>query len=385
MVSKIVIIIIVVFLVLAVLIPFGLTIAGIHIIDLGRVKNGAQEGNVLLRTEIGGKEWKNVALSDDPRVSFPREIFTVAFHPTQPDVMYSGGKASGLLRSTTQGTSWKKADINGKILASDADIYAIRISPRDPRVIYAAVFQQKRGRVMKSMDGGSSFQEIYSVSRDRAGVFDIFLNPYDENFILVGTGEGGVLESRDGGTRWRTVHWFGESVTQIAANPVLLNQMYAALGNGTLWKTSDGGLTWTEITPSRSPGNGKFIPYTPPLSPFSFIGGGSSDSGLGKFAQDPRRFNQIFVATKEGIFRSSDSGATWRPLGIVVPREILPAGAIAQGAQAEEIFVGIASRLYKTENGGVDWSFNALPSAARITGIFIHPQKPNVIFVTLKK
>ena len=231
MLYKLVIILIIAFVVLIVIVPFLLQMAGINIVELGGARTPGM-GGVLIRSDDGAATWRNAAITENPSASFPAQIFTFAFHPANPDVLYLGGKASGLWKSTTQGVSWSKVEVAPGSLDAGADVYKIAVNTARPNIMYVAAYQNRRGRVFKSQDAGASFQEMYLLPSDRYAIFDLFLHPQDENLVMIGTGAGGLLETRDGGATWRVIHWFTDSITQIAVDPADSNRIYVGVEIG---------------------------------------------------------------------------------------------------------------------------------------------------------
>lgn len=93
--------------------------------------------------------------------------------------------------------------------------------------------------------------------------------------------------------------------------------------------------------------------------------------------------NGLFLASDSGAWRSSDFGYTWQKLGSLLP-EGLPATAIMYNDERGEVLIGFGGRLYTSPNG-YDWSIRSLNQSNTINVIRISPLNSNVILVGMKR
>ena len=230
---------------------------------------GATGGGVW-KTIDGGQTWKNV--SDG---FFGGSIGAVAVSDWDPNVVYAGGgevtvrgnvsHGDGVWRSTDAGRTWTKAG-----LPSSRHIPRIRIHPRNPDLVYAAVLghlfgpSSDRG-VYRSKDGGKTWERIL-FANENAGAVDLVMDPTNARILYAST--------------WR-----------VRRAPYSLESG----GEGSaLWKSTDGGDTWKNI--SRNKGL--------PKKALGIIGVTVSPS-------NPQNVYAILEAEDGGVFRSRDGGDTW--------------------------------------------------------------------------
>ena len=401
--------IIIAIVVILILSPIFLWMAGVSVFPIGS-SGGSGASGVVLRSADEGAHWDGVMFEQGKGVSAPGQALHVAFDTLNPDVMYLGAKANGLWRSTDRGVTWKKMNDSAKLLEPNADVYRIAMSTSSPDVLYIAVFQNKKGRVLRSDNRGASFREVYFVAPDHIPVYDIFVSPTDVNRVVIATGQGGVLISRNGGKTWSVARWFGEAMVRVAANPGFFAEMYAVDSSRRLRKTFDEGENWVELGQGLESGGiggsagsvGGFGLIPPPIQGFPqkplFFGpiSGSSDSRSGAsgqlpaaietFAIDPRNFARVFIGAVEGLYRSLDGGFNWgRIETLVYPSAISVTAVAAHPQKSATVFTGIGSELYRTDDDGKTWNARMLPTAMRIRGIAIHPLYPNFMFAFVGK
>ncbi|OYT71201.1 MAG: glycosyl hydrolase [Chloracidobacterium sp. CP2_5A] len=231
---------------------------------------GATGGGVWKTTD-GGASWQ--PLGDGTfRVG---SVGALAVASSDPNVIYVGmgehtwrGNVShgdGVYKSADAGRTWRRVG-----LENTRHIARIRIHPANPDVVYVAAMghcfgpNPERG-VYRSTDGGKTWQRILFAS-DKAGCADLAMDPTNPRILYAGMWEA-----------QRGPHFFS------SGGP----------GSG-LWKTTDGGDTWQELT--RKPGMPK--------------------GTLGKICVtvspvNPDRLWASVEAEEGGIFRSDDGGATW--------------------------------------------------------------------------
>jgi len=228
-------------------------------------------GGGLWKTTDGGTTWKPVT---DGQIS-SSSVGAVAVSESNPDVVYLGMgetelrgnimQGDGVYKSVDAGKTWKKAG-----LANTQAIARIRIDPKNPDIVYAAALghpygpSEDRG-VFRSTDGGQSWKKI--LYRDnRSGAIDLAMDPANSKVLFA-------------------------ALWDVYRTPWLLND--GGPGSG-LFKSTDGGDTWTEI--SRNPG-----------LPVGILG----KIGVTVSGADSRRIYAIVEADDGGVYMSDDAGTNW--------------------------------------------------------------------------
>lgn len=230
---------------------------------------GATGGGVW-RTDDSGKSWRSV--SDG---YFGGSIGAVAVAPSDTSVVYVGGGEKtvrgnvsygyGVWKSKDSGKSWEQTG-----LKDSRFIPRIRIHPKNADVLYAAVlgdiFKPTPDRgVYKSTDGGYNWEKILYVN-EVSGAIDLIIDPSDPETLFA--------------TTW-----------EVKRTPYSLESGGAG---SKMFKTTDGGKNWTEIT--KNPG-----------LPTGLL-------GIMGVTVSPKNSNRIWAIVENlegGVFRSDDGGDTW--------------------------------------------------------------------------
>ncbi len=278
---------------------------------------GATGGGVWKTTD-GGSHWKNI--SDK---YFGGSIGAVAVAPSDENVIYAGegentmrGNVSeglgGMWRSEDGGRTWKNIG-----LKEGRHIIRVVIHPRNPDIVWAAVMghlfgpNDMRG-VYKTTDGGRSWKRVLFVN-DQTGASDLVMEPGNPEVLYAGTwrlirtpyslesgGEGsGLWKSTDGGETWINITsrkglpkgvWGIVGVAVAPSNP---DKVYAIIENasGGLYTSNNGGETWT-LTSSDNNIRQRAWYYT-------------------KVFVDPKNENVVY-APNVGFMRSRDGGKTFQ-------------------------------------------------------------------------
>ena len=230
-------------------------------------------GGGVWKTMDGGRSWENI--SDG---YFGGSIGSVAVAPSDHNVIYVGGGEKtvrgnvsygyGIWRTQDAGKTWESIG-----LKDSRHVSRLRIHPDNPDIVYAAVMgnlfapNEERG-VFKSADGGKSWKKTLYIN-DHVGIVDLCLDPNNPRIMYASS--------------WR-----------VNRTPYSLES--GGEGSG-LWKSTDSGETWTEITSNKG------LP-----------GGTWGISGIAVSHKNSDRIWALIENDKGGVYRSDDAGKTWTKL-----------------------------------------------------------------------
>ena len=236
-------------------------------------------GDGVYRSSDAGLSWQHLGLAKT------KHIGRICVHPNDPDLVYvaalgdafGANNERGVYRSRDGGKSWKK------ILFRSAEAGAVDLAmdPRNPRILYAALWEARRSfwhlnsggpgsGLFRSMDGGDTWVELTGAKASGAaggglpnglptgalgklGVSASAAHSGRVYALIEAEGEKtGLYRSDDHGGRWTLVctnrdlihrPWY---YTHVFADPAQVDTVY--ITNLQMWKSTDGGVSFTEVT-----------------------------------------------------------------------------------------------------------------------------------------
>ena len=385
--KRLFLVILVIVLALFVIIPGVLYFVGLGLPGASQTPDrGALGSGGLLISRDSGESWAKADTPENKREKVPTKILNVYFHPTNPNTVYLGTKSSGLWKSSNSGDTWQRVTDKTGTLKPASDVYKISISRQNTKVIYLAVYQDSRGRVLRSSDGGDSFTEIYFVNTKGYGIFDLYASGYNADTVYVTTGQGGFFETVNGGKTWRVKKWFGESLIRLLVNPRAESEMYLVTSSFLILKTLDTGENWTDISTQIAADlqatyqqTGSKDLFTLKGSPFSFR------RNIESLAMSPLAPGLLYVGFPNLIARSFNGGGSWQNLQIPLPPDTSDLSTVVLNPKnSDNLFVGAGYQLYKSADQGIHWKIISLPSSRKIKTIYINPLKPDLMLAVFQ-
>ncbi len=275
-------------------------------------------------------------------------INAIAFHPTDPDILYIGAPSGGLWVTTQGGNSWTT---NTDILPT-LGVSAIAINPANPQIIYIGTGDRDAGDapgigVMKSTDGGVTWNLANSGMGSKV-VSKMLIVTSNPDIVIAAT-TGGMYKSTDGGENW--VFKAGGSFKDLVFKPGNQEILYAA-ADARFYRSTDQGETWTQITsgiPSASRGVIGVSPANPEMVYFLLA---KSDNGFkGVYRSVDGGLNFTTRSTSPNIMDwscdgSGSGGQAWYDLCMTV-----------DPLDADVIYAG-GVNVWKSANGGTSWQIS---------------------------
>ena len=296
-------------------------------------------GGGLWKTVDGGTEWFPVT---DGQVT-SSSVGAVAVAETNPDIVYIGMGEVQLRGSITQGDGVYKTIDGGKTwrhlgLEETQAVSRIRIHPTNPDIVYVAALGHPYGDnaergVFKSTDGGNTWSKTLFVS-EKAGAVDLIIDRNNPNVLYAST--------------WQVQRkaW----------------KMWGGGPECKLWKSTDGGETWSNLTQNTGM----------PKGPIGKIGVTVSPA-------DSNRVWAIVEANEGGVFRSDDAGKTWIKTNDErkLRQRAFYYSRIYADPLNKDIVYGLNTGLYKSIDGGKTFDITIQVPHGDNHDLWIDPNNPD--------
>jgi photosystem II stability/assembly factor-like uncharacterized protein len=345
----------------------------------------ASGGGGLYRSTDSGATWTEVAaLEDTP-------VWDIEFLPNG-DVLI--GTQDGPMKSTDDGLSWTVIDLG---IGLNQQTYEITIDPQLPSTIWVGVSDalgSQDKNVLRSLDGGATWQDRTPVMSP-LGCEGIAIDPSNSSRVFAcfagAFGGGSVYFTADGGATW-----FNRSsgLPNNPMNDILFDGSRAILTGGQLFgsqhvgifESTDEGLTWDafhdgswpsmvfndlttdpndpSIIYAASEGQGIFR-TTDGGSTWTFAAGGTDNLVVRAVNFAPGDSGTIMIGNSStAIFKSTDAGASFEPssvgIGALDVQDIA-----ANPDDAKEMAIAFQGQndggIYATTDGGLNWELQSAP------------------------
>lgn len=266
----------------------------------------------LTADDLAALEWREVGTAAPSG-----RIARFAVHPEDTEIIYVASASGGLWKSVNGGVTWEPVFEN----QSTVSMGDVAIDPNDPETIWVGTGEQNNVRssqfgdgVYKSTDGGETWQHMGLEGSRHIG--RVLIHPDDPDTVYIAAlgslwgpnEERGLFRTTDGGETWqrllRPSRYTGVVEVQMhPQDPDILfaatfqreRRMWSMVGGGDeggLWRSDDGGESWTRV-------GGGF-----PTGPVGRV-------GVTFCPNHPNTMYATAVGPDGGTFRSTDGGETW--------------------------------------------------------------------------
>ena len=288
--------------------------------------------------------------------------------PGDPLTYYMGTTGGGLWKTTDAGQRWQNVSDG---FVGTGSVGAVAVAPSDARIVYLGMGEHAPRGVMtthgdgvyRSNDGGKTWKHLglkhtHHISR-------IVVHPADPEVVFVAAQgqlygpneERGVYRSTDGGASWERVLYVNDltGASELSLDHSNPDVLYAAMwqhqrlpwqvvsggpGSG-LYKSTDGGSNWTELTEGLPDEKGKL--------------------SIAVAQSDPNRVYALVESDSQrelgGLFHSADAGATWTRVSKdhrLVQRAWYYLESFVDPTDADVVYVLSASAM-RSADGGKSW------------------------------
>jgi len=285
-------------------------------------------------------------------------IHDIEVLPNDPATVFIASASGGIWKSSNKGTTWKPV-FDDQAVSTFGDM---AISLSNPDVIYAGSGEQQNRQstswgngIYKSVNQGETWRSIglektYHIAR-------VIIHPENPNIVFVAalgnlwnsSKERGVYQTTNGGKNWKKVLYIDDmtGVVDMAMDKNNPNILYAATyqrmrkawgfngggpGSG-IYKTTDGGKTWNELTGGLPPG----------------------EKGRIGLAASKTRSNIIYAtiehADSSGFYRSGNGGRTWKRVNKLNPRPMYYSHIFVDPNNDDIVYM-LATEFYRTKDAG---------------------------------
>ena len=261
------------------------------------------------------------------------------------------------------------------------EIYHMKGSPVDPNRIYVSQSSGWFGQIIqRSDDGGQTWHQPGTPAGEPTTSPDGIPKGESNKFAYDGDPQTGTPLTTH---QWYdgTQHpWEFKRVWHLEPSLTDPDTVYAGVEDAALFRTTDGGQTWQELSGLRSQQGAKWAP-------------GAGGMGLHTILLDPSNPDRIYVAiSSAGAFRSDDAGKTWKPINRGLKSNYMPDPNAEVGfcvhrldmhpSRPNVLFMQLHWNVMRTDDAGELWTniSGNLPTDFGFP-IQMHAHEPNTVYV----
>jgi len=313
---------------------------------------------VIPESILDGLEWRNIG-----PCNMGGRIDDFAVVESNPKIIYAGMASGGIWKTTNNGVTWEPM-FDDQVTSTIGDV---TVSPSNPDIVWIGTGEPNNRQssswgngVYKSMDGGKTWKNMGL--QDTHHIGRIAIHPRNPDIVYVAAlghlwgpnKERGLFKTSDGGKTWTNAKYIDENTgfVDVAIDLENPNTLYAAAyqrrrrgwgfngggpGSG-LYKTTDGGETWIQLTNGLPQGNTGRI-------------------GVDVFRSNPNIVYALVEHKLGGTFRSEDKGLTWKKMSSTNPRPMYYSKIRIDPNNDQRIWV-LGASMYVSEDGGKTFSTN---------------------------
>jgi photosystem II stability/assembly factor-like uncharacterized protein len=304
------------------------------------------------------KTLKNLKFREIGPAIMGGRIDDVAVVESNPSIIYLATASGGLWKTTNSGITWFPIFDNEAV----STIGDVTLAPSDPSIVWVGTGEQNNRQssswgngVYKSTDAGKTWQNMGL--KDSHHIGRIVIHPANPNVVYVAAlgklwgpnAERGVYKTSDGGKTWTQSLKINDDtgVVDIAMDPESPDILYAAAyqrrrtpfgfngggpGSG-LYKSTNGGATWTKLT--------KGLPE----------GGDTGRIGIAIYRKNPSIVYVLYQHERGGIYRSEDRGENFVRMSDTNPRPSYYSQVHIDPNNDQRIWV-LGANMFFSEDGG---------------------------------
>lgn len=300
-------------------------------------------------------------------------ISDIEMHPTNQNIAYIAASSGGVFKTTDGGTTWVPIFDNNESMSMGD----IALAASNPDIIYVGTGEANGGSgsltydangVYKSTDAGATWTNVGLNTTCMTGRMAVHPTNPDIAFAatmgdLYGpTPDRGLYRTDNGGASWTKVLFLTDSTgcIDVVIDPLNPNYVFAAMFERTrrpndkryygvtsgVWRSTDGGLTWNQLTSGLPPTGGLY-----------------SRIGIDLCASSPNVVYALYINDDyefHGIYKSTNNGNTWTQVNDASLSTSQGSsgywyGKIKVDPTDPDIVYNIGFDMYKTDDGGNSW------------------------------
>lgn len=295
-------------------------------------------------------------------------VRSLVLDPSDSTAIYLASYDQGIYYSYNITTGWNEVKAFPKITVNN-----LAVDPDNKCDIYATF----SNRLYRSVDCARTFKQIYLDSNPSNAFTALVIDFYNPINLYLGTSDGDVLKSIDGGNSWRVIRRLDQGIAKLTLSPRDSRQVYVVTKDAKLYTF----LSNTDTNSNRSAD----IEANFAVDNWTDLNKVLTDLQVGEnfreFIIVPSN-GLMFLATDHAIATSPDHGITWQKLNLLPSEKDGIIRTMAVNPQnPKQIYYATNLTFFRSIDGGATWSNKKLPTSRGASEIVVDYKNPNNIYL----
>ncbi|MEX2008477.1 MAG: hypothetical protein WD850_03240 [Candidatus Spechtbacterales bacterium] len=308
----------------------------------------AQGSQDWARATVDGGDVKNLLVHD------------MAFVPQVDGSVILLAGLDGVYQSSDRGLRWTK--VFKETFKGRVEAFVVDTRTPAPAIYASGLSENGESVVVKSPDGGATFQQILTAGPASKRVVGLALDRFSREKIYALTSDGIFLVSNDSGRSWSSEQIGGGSFVKLLMHPSDPSMLFALTRAGTFYKSTNSGATWRNMEPVLT------VNTTAPARVYSVAFASSGGT--------------LYVGTDQGLLRSRNSGESFERIELLLASQRVVTAVAVDPQRSGTIYVGAGQQLLRTTDEGATWQVSSgAIGAGWIGSLTVHPLDSDLVYI----
>jgi photosystem II stability/assembly factor-like uncharacterized protein len=342
--------------------------------DIGdKVGVGEKSPRGVFKSTDGGENFETRSKINEETSLATTDVLCLKVDPNNSETVYLGSVESGLFRTENGGEQWHK-------LIDLARIYEIAIDPRDSQTIYVAGISKGRGKILKSIDGGENWIDIYAEPAGNLLITSLVIDHYNPDILYAGNSRGVLYKTSNRGEGWTNIAELEKPILGIALDAGDTRDIYLLVHQKGLYKIDHSQNVRDKDGEIIEKSENELAEGVKIVEPdFDF-------GDVFSLMSDPNKAGVVYVGSSEGLFRSEDFGNKWQEIPTLEGPGEIPIRTLAIGKNDSRIiYFGARGVFYRSFNYGESWQAMEFRTSYSMEDLALEPSNDRVVYLGLRK
>jgi len=273
--------------------------------------------------------------------------------PQDSGTIYLGTVNSGLFVSFNGTDSWQQV-----MRLPKGEVKDLVIHPKAKHIVYVAI----KNKIFKTEDANRTWENIYLESADKVEITSLAINSFAHDIIFASLSDGRLIRSDNSGKSWKNIKNFGRKIRQILINPYNPQIIYLVIEGDGIYRSLNQGKEWVSLRENYHNISGAEV--------------------VGKIIFDTNLPDAFFTISNAGILKTENGGKNWIQYELLSSKTSSKIYSLAVDPNnSNVIYYTTARTLYRSFDGGQNWTTKSLPNKMIPDKLLIDPINPNILYL----